>query len=217
MKQGTIRSESTREHILKNAWKEIYEQGLHNASLERIARGCGLTKGALFHYFDSKDALVFGVLRDVMHRYMAAKWFEPLLTNADPLEAVRAILRDYRKNTNEQTVCRGCPLQNLAHDVTFSEPKIQTAIKEMFFELETQITVAFRKAAQSHVDVESIGRKIVASFYGAVILGKVHRSKKVFDEQLENLERDLLTAFHSRKSKTRSSRKKHISPLGVNA
>lgn len=50
--------EDARETFLRAATQLINEQGLHGASVERIAARLDLTKGAFYHHIDAKDDLV---------------------------------------------------------------------------------------------------------------------------------------------------------------
>jgi len=50
-------SERTRERLLQAASREIYRSGYQSASLDTILAVAGVTKGALYYHFDSKEAL----------------------------------------------------------------------------------------------------------------------------------------------------------------
>lgn len=48
----------TRERIITTLLRLASERGLANVSLSRLAAECSLTKAALFHHFESRDALI---------------------------------------------------------------------------------------------------------------------------------------------------------------
>ncbi len=54
--------EQKRVHILKSAARVFAEQGYDRASMSVLARECGISKANIYHYYDSKDALLFDVL-----------------------------------------------------------------------------------------------------------------------------------------------------------
>ena len=57
-KVGRFRdAERTRERLVQAAAREIYRAGFQSASLETILAATGVTKGALYYHFDSKEAL----------------------------------------------------------------------------------------------------------------------------------------------------------------
>lgn len=53
----------TREHLIETARREFREQGFDSASIDRLMKAAGLTRGGFYAHFDSKEALVEEVLR----------------------------------------------------------------------------------------------------------------------------------------------------------
>ncbi|MFV1528583.1 MULTISPECIES: TetR/AcrR family transcriptional regulator [unclassified Phaeobacter] len=51
-----------RAQILKSAAKVFAEEGFDRASMTQLARECGISKANIYHYYDSKDAVLFGLL-----------------------------------------------------------------------------------------------------------------------------------------------------------
>jgi AcrR family transcriptional regulator len=65
---ATVRP-NQREHILDVALRLMSEHGSEGTSMRLLARECGLNVAAIYHYFDSKDALLAAVI--VERRYEA--------------------------------------------------------------------------------------------------------------------------------------------------
>ncbi|TNF22115.1 MAG: TetR/AcrR family transcriptional regulator [Rhodobacteraceae bacterium] len=51
-----------RAHILKIAARVFAEQGFARASMSQVAKDCGISKANIYHYYTSKDALLFDIL-----------------------------------------------------------------------------------------------------------------------------------------------------------
>lgn len=51
-----------RSQILKSAAKVFADQGFDRASMTQLARECGISKANIYHYYDSKDAILFDLL-----------------------------------------------------------------------------------------------------------------------------------------------------------
>lgn len=51
-----------RKQILKSAAKVFADHGFDRASMSLLARECGISKANIYHYYDSKDALLFDIL-----------------------------------------------------------------------------------------------------------------------------------------------------------
>jgi AcrR family transcriptional regulator len=62
------RSEVTRRKIINAAVELFNEVGYASAGLGDIIERVDVTKGALYHHFDSKEALAFAVIEEAMYR-----------------------------------------------------------------------------------------------------------------------------------------------------
>ena len=49
--------ERTRERLLQAAFREVYRSGFQSARLDAVLATGGVTKGALYYHFGSKEAL----------------------------------------------------------------------------------------------------------------------------------------------------------------
>lgn len=57
-----------RDHILKTAAHVFAVSGFARASMSQVAESCGISKANIYHYYDSKDALLF----DILDTYLSA-------------------------------------------------------------------------------------------------------------------------------------------------
>ncbi|MBR1672523.1 MAG: TetR/AcrR family transcriptional regulator [Fretibacterium sp.] len=67
-----------RRRLVEAAIDEFSENGLENASYNRIIERSGLSKGAVYYYFDNKDALLGIVMEEIGERVLAAVPERPL-------------------------------------------------------------------------------------------------------------------------------------------
>ncbi len=72
--QNEAQRAQTRALILQTALKAFAEKGYSAASISYIAKEAGISKGLTYHYFENKEALLFGI-------------FEMLAGMADGIEA----------------------------------------------------------------------------------------------------------------------------------
>ena len=54
--------EDKRRHILTVAAEVFAREGIARASMNEVARACGISKANIYHYYASKDELLFGIL-----------------------------------------------------------------------------------------------------------------------------------------------------------
>jgi AcrR family transcriptional regulator len=87
-----------REEIYEKALELFLEKGYEKTPLSQIAKELKLTKAGLYHYFSSKEELLFTI-----HSYSVEKDFLPILDEAekifDPEKRLKFFLRNYTVKT----------------------------------------------------------------------------------------------------------------------
>ena len=63
MAQRKDKSQAMREKILNTATQLFIQKGSEKTSMQDIAQTAGISKGAIYHHFKSKDEIVLAVLR----------------------------------------------------------------------------------------------------------------------------------------------------------
>ncbi len=61
-KRTRLAPEARRQQILDEAARLILDEGLHAVSMERLARDVGISKGLVYNYFPTRDALLTALL-----------------------------------------------------------------------------------------------------------------------------------------------------------
>ena len=69
-KQSELGDIATRDRILNSARKYFLEYGFQAAPLRKIAMDAGFTSGALYGYFDSKEALFYAITDPIAESLM---------------------------------------------------------------------------------------------------------------------------------------------------
>jgi TetR/AcrR family transcriptional regulator, transcriptional repressor for nem operon len=113
---GLRNSERTRERLLHAASREVYRSGFQSASLDAILAAAGVTKGALYYHFDSKEALGYAVVEEVIAPNLRGMWLRPLQRVKDPIGALIGIVQGI--SVRPEDVRGGCPLNNLAQEMS---------------------------------------------------------------------------------------------------
>src|ERR1051326_3859052 len=86
--------EATRRKLLEAAFGEFYANGFQGASLNHIVQSAGATKGALFHHFESKQALGYAVLDELVGPLLLTRWLDPVQASTNPLTEIGRAFRD---------------------------------------------------------------------------------------------------------------------------
>lgn len=90
--------EEKRQAILATAAAFFAKNGFDRSSMNQLATACGVSKALIYHYYDSKDALLFDIVRTHLSDLLAA--IRAVDVSGDPEAALRrlarAILKAYR-------------------------------------------------------------------------------------------------------------------------
>ena len=183
----------TRQTLLQAAFDEIYVHGFQGARLDRILENTGVTKGALYHHFRNKLELGYAVIDEVIKPMVVTEWVQALADTDDPLEAIMRIIQERRKEHGETAAVCGCPLNNLAMEMSPIDEGFRRRIQALFDSWRRGIASALRQG-QAHgkvrkgIDADQIATFILASIEGTIGLGKNAQSMDVFDASFAGLE-----------------------------
>ncbi len=82
-----------RDHILTTAARVFAETGFARASMSQVAKDCGISKANIYHYYDSKDALLFDIL-DTYLRALRDRIQSLALEGLSPDEQLKVIVAE---------------------------------------------------------------------------------------------------------------------------
>jgi AcrR family transcriptional regulator len=83
----------TREKVLYAAEELFADQGYDATSVQQIVMRAGVTKGAMYHYFSSKEDLLFELYNDLFTEQQAGLT-RIVAQGADPVTTIREIIDD---------------------------------------------------------------------------------------------------------------------------
>jgi TetR/AcrR family transcriptional repressor of nem operon len=153
--------------LVETAKKLLQERGFDGAGVLDISRDAGLTQGALYGQFKSKDALAAEACRDAFAKGAAA-WQQ--LCESSP-DALSAYLDAYLSDAHVQDVGSGCLMAACISEVRRQDPAIGEAFAGGF---ETMVELV-RHALPSSTPPES-GRAralaLVSAMVGSVALAR---------------------------------------------
>ena len=182
----------TRDKLLKAAFEEIYRRGFQAASLDTILAKAGVTKGALYHHFPNKASLGYAVVDEVVKGLLLERWgvLEP--PSGDPVTALQRILRGRAANLTTREVELGCPLNNLAQEMSPLDQRFRRGVTATF-DIWTEAVAKDLARGQAEgtvrkdVDARKIAAFVVASIEGSFGLAKSAQSAAMLRSNLEVL------------------------------
>lgn len=171
--------EGTRGRILDAAANEFQHRGYHATSMHDIMRIAQVPGGSVYHYFPTKKSLALAVIEERVAESLAETWIEPLRKAPSASEGILSVFDAVAKSISDRAVL-GCPVTNLALELSLADPDYQHALRAAFDRWERAIAERLRdqQAAQKQQTIDSGGLAtlVVAIFSGAMSLAKAAQS-----------------------------------------
>lgn len=167
----------TKEKILAQSGILFNRQGYKATSISNITDATGLTKGAIYRHFDSKEELEHQALI-----HLSAVMFDKLracIRNQPTAgDKLRAVLRYFESYLTKPPVEGGCPLLNVAIEVDDTHPVLRKAALGIMQVLRNSLVHVLRKGIahqqiKPDTDVELYATLIMASLEGALMMSKL--------------------------------------------
>ena len=190
-----------RSRLLDAAMQMIREKGYSATTVDDICGAAGVTKGAFFHHFKSKEDL--GVAATAHFSEMAARLFDSAPYNelADPLDRLLGYI-DFRTAILTGPIAQfTCLLGTMVQEAYDTHPAIRRAcetyigvhVADVAKDIEAAKALYAPKAPWS---AESLALHTQAVLQGAFILAKAKGGPEVARDCVAHLRRYILQLFH---------------------
>jgi TetR/AcrR family transcriptional regulator, transcriptional repressor for nem operon len=180
----------TRECLLQAAFREIYRSGFQSAGLDTILAAAGVTKGALYYHFKSKDGLGYAIVDEVIAPDLRAKWLRPLRSGKDPIDTLIGIVQG--ESVRPEDIRGGCPLNNLAQEMSSLDEGFRNRLAMVFHAWQDGIASALREGqargrVRRDVEPDETAGFLIATLEGYVSLAKNAQDAKVMKAGIKNI------------------------------
>jgi AcrR family transcriptional regulator len=182
--------ERTRERLLQAAFREVYRSGFQSAGLDAILAAAGVTKGALYHHFGSKEALGYAIVEEIIAPDNRGQWLRPLQNCEDPIDALIGTVQEL--SVQPEVVRGGCPLINLAQEMSPLDAGFRQRLATIFRNWQDGVAAALRDG-QNHGKVRrdlepaQAAGLLIAMVEGYGSLAKNAQDAKVMEGGIRNI------------------------------
>lgn len=161
--------ERNRRALLDAAFQLVSRDG-HRAKLEEIAELAGLTTGAIYSLFGSKNDLVVAVVADYL-RPQYDEIEQVLTADMDLPAAVDAFARHYRRSCDAPDARAGLSLQITLLDMALHDPKLGSRLADSVGAQESRLIALFSGRSHRGQAVSPAQAQRLATALRALLVG----------------------------------------------
>ncbi|MER8843652.1 MULTISPECIES: TetR/AcrR family transcriptional regulator [Mesorhizobium] len=126
MRVSRAQAQANREAVINAASRLFREHGFHGIGLKDLMKGAGLTQGAFYKQFESKEDLAAQASRRAME-HATRRWSAVATGSPDPLEAVIEL---YLSLGHREEKSDGCPIVALGSDAARQSEEVRIPFQD---------------------------------------------------------------------------------------
>jgi len=202
--------ERTRVRLLQAAFQEIHRSGFRSADLDAILTKAGVTKGALYHHFDNKEALGYAVADEIIASRVHQKWVQPLRNAKNPIDVLIRIFQS--ESLKRKDVQRGCELLNLAQEMSGLDAGFRRRTAKIYKDWHDAMAEALRegqkrRVVRSDINANETATFLIAAWEGYAVLGKNSQDPRMMESGQRSVIH-LLESLRRKSGRTKGQRVK---------
>jgi TetR/AcrR family transcriptional regulator, transcriptional repressor for nem operon len=189
-----------REKLVEASFELIRQKGYADTSVDELCAKAGVTKGAFFHHFRSKDELALAAAKRWSEGSMSLFQAAPYHKHADPLDRVFGYL-DFRKSMLKGEVVEfSCLIGTMLQEIHETHAEIRKACEASLSEhaalVEVDIAAAMKAYdVRAQWSAQSLALYVHAVLQGAFILAKGKGGPEVAVTSVDHLRRYIELLF----------------------
>ena len=190
MRYGQDHKTATRQRIVETAGRRLKLDGIDGSGIATLMKDAGLTNGAFYAHFTSKDDLVATSIADQLREQRAA------LAAARPGRAgVEQFVRAYLSVEHRDSPADGCPSAALLDEIGRSSPAIKTAYTGGITAIADDVAARLSPTDPESARLTVFG--IVAGMFGTLQLSRALVDRELADAVLEQGIEDALARLRA--------------------
>lgn len=181
---------NTRSIIIQTAFEAIHKNGYHQLRIDKEIEKLGITKGAFYHYFNSKQELLSAVVIEKLGPGFVKPWTVLSADETNILDAIQTILQTHIDQSSLSGIKYGCMFNNLVHEVSVDMPEIRDSLFSFFKQvdeiLETSISKGLKnKQIKPFVGSHELALLILSVFNGGNSMNKLYQKSSPYKQSIK--------------------------------
>jgi TetR/AcrR family transcriptional repressor of nem operon len=180
---------SNHRRIVESAAREFRKNGINGVGLEAIMRSAGLTPGAFYGHFDSKEALVAAALEHACDE--TTETLETAAKNSAD-QPLLGMIDEYLSVRNRDDAGTSCAMASLGPDVRNRGDEVRRVFTKRLLEMTSVIATYIDSGSRAERRHKSM--VTVAALVGTLVLARAVDEQELSDEMM-TATRDALSDF----------------------
>jgi len=191
-------AEETRSKLVHAAYEQMHAHGYQGLRVDQVLKQTQLQKGAFYHHFSSKIQLGYAVVEEEIEALLESVWLNQIRLMNNPVKEIPELLETFSERATPLMKEHGCPLNNLAQEMSNLDEGFNQRIKTSF-ELwintlaEKLEEAKTKKFIRNDINSQVVSRFIIAIIEGCISINKVEKTNKQFTAGISQLRLYLLS------------------------
>ena len=123
----------------------MHLNGFKGLRADKVITEIGITKGALYHYFPTKQSIGLCIIDEVIEPMYLTFYNELDVWQHNPIDKLQQHLSFLKTKTDDTTACLGCPLNNLVQEMSPVDEQFRLRLERIVTAMHQSIAKALRK------------------------------------------------------------------------
>jgi TetR/AcrR family transcriptional regulator, transcriptional repressor for nem operon len=181
---------STRERLVEAARILFWKHGYTSTGIAQILKEADAGSGSLYYFFPTKEDLLLAVL-EWYRENLWSQVVQPVFDRVtDPVERIFGILDSYRRGLLMTSFQHGCPIGNLALELSDSHPAVRQLLAVNFTGWRKAIEQCLSESADrlpETLDREQLALFVLTTMEGSVMLARSYQDIAPYDAAVTQL------------------------------
>jgi len=173
---------SSREKLLDITFEEIYIHGYAATSIGSILKKANVPKGSMYHFFDSKKALVLAMIKERLCPKMDLFFTYEKQEDLTVFQSLKQTFAFMAKNRS--LITHGCPLYRLMVELSSVDKDFDTLLVKKYEEMRNKLEALLQIGIDSNEFNETLKPNTFAPFFITSVWGVLSLSPSVSSPKL---------------------------------
>lgn len=190
-KKSISKAEKTRLQIIEKSAVLFNQKGFAGTSMGDIMKATGLSKGALYGHFNSKDEIAVASFQHAVKK-VTYKVGERTRVIENTLDKLKAVVYFYKERILNPPVEGGCPIQNTSIEVDDNNPVLRAQVIGSLDAWQERIIYTINKGIRRkeicpEVVAKEFAIRFIGTIEGGILLAQLYKDVWYFDVMAKQL------------------------------